>query len=43
MIGTSAMKIVSKNSDAEEKRWRSPEFVSEAAIRLLQEDSKSFT
>lgn len=43
LIGTSAMKIVSPNAEVEEKRWRSPEIVSEAAIRMLEEDGKSFT
>lgn len=43
MIGTSAMQIVSKDSDAEEKTWRSPEIMSQAAIRLLHESPKSFT
>jgi citronellol/citronellal dehydrogenase len=43
LIGTSAMKIVSKDAEKEEKTWRSPEFVAEAAVRMLQEDGRSFT
>lgn len=43
LIGTSAMKVVSRNAETEEKRWRSPEIVSEAAIRMLQEDGSKFT
>lgn len=43
LIGTSAMKIVSKNADQEEKFWRSPEIVAQAAIRMLQEDGRKFT
>ncbi|UZJ56158.1 hypothetical protein CBS101457_005478 [Exobasidium rhododendri] len=43
LIGTSAMKIVSKNAEVEEKFWRSPEIVAEAAVRMLQEDAKTFT
>ena len=42
-IGTSAMKIVSKDAETEEKRWRSPEIMSEASIRMLEEDAHSFT
>jgi citronellol/citronellal dehydrogenase len=43
LIGTSAMKIVSKDAKTEEKYWRSPEIVAEAAVRLLQEDGRHFT
>lgn len=43
LIGTSAMKIVSPNADVEEKRWRSPEIVSEAAARIFEEDGRQFT
>jgi citronellol/citronellal dehydrogenase len=43
LIGTSAMKVVSKNAKDEEKYWRSPEIVSEAAMRILQEDGSAFT
>ncbi|EPQ27534.1 uncharacterized protein PFL1_05072 [Pseudozyma flocculosa PF-1] len=42
LIGTSAMKIVSNNQE-EEKRWRSPEIVSEAAVRVLEERGDKFT
>lgn len=42
LIGTSAMKIVSPNADVEEKKWRSPGIVAEAATRMLQEDGKTF-
>lgn len=42
LIGTSAMKIVSPNAEVEEQRWRSPEIVSEAAIRVLEEDGSKF-
>lgn len=43
LIGTSAMKIVSKDAENEAKSWRSPEIVAEAAIRMLQEDGRHFT
>ncbi|PWN53225.1 NAD(P)-binding protein [Violaceomyces palustris] len=43
LIGTSAMKIVSPNSDVEEKRWRSPKIVSEAAVRVLEEYGATFS
>lgn len=42
LIGTSAMKVVSPDAEVEEKRWRSPEIVAEAAIRMLQENGKTF-
>ncbi|CAO1626992.1 unnamed protein product [Sympodiomycopsis kandeliae] len=42
LIGTSAMKVVSPDADVEEKRWRSPEIVAEAAVRMIQEDGKVF-
>lgn len=42
LIGTSAMKVVSPNADVEEKKWRSPEIVAEAAVRMMQEDGKTF-
>lgn len=43
LIGTSAMKVVSKDVEGEEKTWRSPEIVAEAALLMLQEDGKTFT
>lgn len=43
MIGTSAMKIVSRDPTNEERTWRSPLFVAEAARRMLEEDGRSFT
>ena len=43
LIGTSAMKIVSKDPTNEEKKWRSPEIMSEASMRIFEEDAKSFT
>lgn len=43
LIGTSAMKIVSPNAKDEERRWRSPSIVAEAAIRMLEQDAKTFT
>lgn len=42
LIGTSAMKVVSPNADVEEKKWRSPEIVAEAAARMLEEDGRRF-
>lgn len=42
LIGTSAMKVVSPNADVEEKRWRSPEIVGEAAARMMEEDGRTF-
>ncbi|KAN0065769.1 hypothetical protein ACQY0O_000899 [Thecaphora frezii] len=41
LIGTSAMKIVSGGSK-EEKRWRSPEIMAEAAVRMLEEKGSTF-
>jgi citronellol/citronellal dehydrogenase len=41
LIGTSAMQVVSPNAAQEQKRWRSPAFVAEAALRILQQDSKT--
>lgn len=43
LIGTSAMKVVSKDAKTEEKFWRSPSIVADAAIRILQEDARHFT
>lgn len=43
LIGTSAMKVVSRDPSNEERTWRSPQFVAEAALRMLQEDGRSFT
>ncbi|CEH12057.1 short-chain dehydrogenase [Ceraceosorus bombacis] len=43
MIGTSAMKIVSPNAETEEKRWRSPEIVADAAARIIEQDGSKFT
>lgn len=43
LIGTSAMKVVSPNAEVEERRWRSPAMVAEAAIRVVQEDCKTST
>lgn len=43
LIGTSAMKIVSPNAEIEERRWRSPSIVAEAAIRILEQDAKTFS
>ncbi len=43
LIGTSAMKIVSKDPQNEERKWRSPEIMSEASIRVFQEDASKFT
>ncbi|SNX87291.1 uncharacterized protein MEPE_06001 [Melanopsichium pennsylvanicum] len=43
LIATSAMKIVSKNADVEERRWRNPQIVSEAAARVIEEDASTFT
>ncbi|KDN40704.1 NAD(P)-binding protein [Tilletiaria anomala UBC 951] len=42
-IGTSAMKIVNPDAETEEKRWRSPEIMSEASIRIFEENAKAFT
>lgn len=42
LIGTSAMRIVSRDAAVEERRWRSPEIVAEAAVRMLQEDGRKF-
>ena len=43
MIGTSAMRIVSRDAHNEEKRWRSPEIVAEAAARMIEQDARTFT
>lgn len=43
LIGTSAMKIVSRDAANEERTWRSPQFVAEAAWRMLSEDGKQFS
>jgi citronellol/citronellal dehydrogenase len=43
MIGTSAMRIVSRDAHNEEKRWRSPEIVAEAAARMIEQDARTYT
>ena len=43
LIATSAMKIVSKDADVQERRWRSPTIVAEAAARVVEENAQSFT
>lgn len=43
LIATSAMKIVSKNADVEEKKWRTPNIVAEAAVRVVEEKANEFT
>ncbi|KAE8222756.1 hypothetical protein CF326_g8315 [Tilletia indica] len=46
LIGTSAMKIVAAGSgtvEEAEKKWRSPEIVAEAGVRILEEDGTKFT
>ena len=43
LIATSAMKIVSKDAHVQERRWRSPTIVSEAAARIVEENAASFT
>lgn len=43
LIGTSAMKIVSKDAQTEEKRWRNPTIVAEAAVRMFEEKATLYT
>ncbi|SPO23685.1 uncharacterized protein UTRI_03787_B [Ustilago trichophora] len=43
LIATSAMKIVSKDADVEERKWRNPSIVAEAAVRVVEENANSFT
>ncbi|KAE8210961.1 hypothetical protein CF327_g5236 [Tilletia walkeri] len=46
LIGTSAMKIVAAGSgtvEEAEKKWRSPDIVAEAGVRILEEDGTKFT
>ncbi|WFD05672.1 hypothetical protein MVES1_001004 [Malassezia vespertilionis] len=42
LIGTSAMRVVNPGEGAE-RGWRSPAIVSDAAVRLVQEDAKEWT
>lgn len=43
LIATSAMKIVSKDAEVEERRWRNPSIVAEAAVRVVEEKGSEFT
>lgn len=43
LIATSAMKIVSKDAAVQERRWRNPNIVAEAAARVVEENAASFT
>ncbi|EST05278.1 Short-chain dehydrogenase/reductase SDR [Kalmanozyma brasiliensis GHG001] len=43
LIATSAMKIVSKDAEVEERRWRSPTIVAEAAARVVEENAATFS
>lgn len=43
LIATSAMKIVSKDAAVQERRWRNPTIVAEAAARVLEEEGRSFS
>ncbi len=43
LIATSAMKIVSKDAAVQERRWRNPTIVAEAAARVVEEEGRSFS
>lgn len=43
LIATSAMKIVSKDAHVQERRWRNPSIVAEAAAKVVEENGASFT
>lgn len=43
LIATSAMKIVSKDAAVQERRWRNPSIVAEAAARVVEEKAEMFT
>lgn len=43
LIATSAMKIVSKDAAVQERKWRNPQIVADAAVRIVQENAATFT
>ncbi|ETS62081.1 hypothetical protein PaG_03640 [Moesziomyces aphidis] len=43
LIATSAMKIVSKDASVQERKWRNPAIVAQAAARIVEENAANFT